>query len=119
MTKQLKAYPHRGQMVKGYCYRCLIRFNDSGWLSQGQFPVDCIRDCSASGQRDEAVEYWRKKLGFVAAIEPRRELAERYLEEFGAWDDLQTADIEVLADRILWTACCDIAEQGEWAGLVH
>ncbi len=42
-----------------------------------------------------------------------------YLGEFGAWDDLESAEIDTLANRVLWTACCDIAEQGEWGGLCH
>lgn len=117
---QLQAYPRRGQMVKGYPYRAPIAFNGIyGWLNAGQFPAECIADCSGSGSVDEAVEYWRRKLGLVAALEPIRPLVERYLQEFGAWDDLQRADIDTLADRVLWQACCEIAESGEWAGLVH
>jgi hypothetical protein len=115
-----KDYPRHGQMVKGYRYSKPITFEPQyGWLASGQFPAECILACSASGSVDHAVAYWRDKLGFVAALEPVRHLVERYLKEFGAWDDLATADIEVLADRILWTACGDIAEQGEWLGLVH
>ena len=76
-------------------------------------------DCGASGSVDSAVEYWREKLKLSDALAPVRALAERYLHEFGAWDDLATADIDTLANRVLWTACCDIREQGEWLGLVH
>lgn len=112
-------YPARTEMVEGYDYEAPITFEPKyGYLASGQFPEECIDDCSASGSVDDAVEYWRNKLGFSATLEPVRTLAERYLKEYGAWDDLAEADIDTLADRILWTACCDIREQGEWLGLV-
>jgi len=113
-------YPKRGSMVKGYKYSAPISFDPKyGWLASGRFPAECIMDCSASGSVDFAVENWRSILKFSQALEPVRSLAERYLKEFGAWDDLATVDIATLADRVLWTACNDIAEQGEWAGLIH
>jgi hypothetical protein len=115
-----KPYPTEGMMIDGYEYSDPITFEPQyGWLASGQFPVACIQECSASGQVDNAVEYWCNKLRFTSALEPVRSLAERYLKEFGAWDDLATCSIETLAYRILWTACCDISEQGEWLGLVH
>ena len=115
-----KAYPRRGQMVKGYKYSAPITFHSQyGWLYSGSFPADCIAECSASGAVDNAVEYWRNKLNLSAALEPVRPIVERYLKEFGVWDDLQTADIDTLANRVLWIACGDIREQGEWLGLVH
>lgn len=119
MTKTHVNYPAPGMMVRGYRYFVPISFNSYGHLDSGQFPAECISDCSASGLVDGAVEYWRKELGLVAALEPKRALVESYLGEFGAWDDLADVDIEVLANRVLWTACCDIAEQGEWLGLCH
>lgn len=112
----VKPYPRYGQMVKGYRYKAPITFDlKYGWLASGQFPADCIETCSASGRNDEAVEYWVQKLSF----NPPRDLMARYLKEYGAWDDLDTADDETLAQRVLWTACHDIREQGEWFGLVH
>lgn len=115
-----KPYPRKRYMVAGYKYRARISFDAKyGHIQSGQFPAECIRDCSASGSTDEAVEYWRKKLDFVAALEPVRPLVERYLREYGAWDDLATADIETLADRVLWTACCDIQEGQGWCGLCN
>ncbi len=97
-----------------------ITFNKkSGWLASGRFPQECIDDCGASGQADEAVEYWRKELKFVEALEPVESLARDYLREYGAWDDLDEADLETIANRILWMACGEMHEQGEWFGLVH
>ena len=115
----MKPYPRRGQMVAGYQYTAPIAFNEYGWLASGHFPADCIESCSASGSVDDAVEYWVNKLFLAETIAASRDLAVRYLQEFGAWDDLDTATDERLACRILWIACCDIREQGEWLGLVH
>ena len=43
----------------------------------------------------------------------------RYLREYGAWENLETDTDRELAERVLWLACCDIREQGEWFGLIH
>ena len=113
-------YPKPADMIEGYAFDAPISFDPKyGHLAAGSFPVECIRDCSASGSVDEAVEYWRRELALVAALEPIRPLVESYLKEYGAWDDLADADIETLADRVLWTAACDISEQGNWSGLCH
>jgi len=109
-------YPAPGDMVDGYDYTGPITFHPKyGHLASGRFPADCIESCAASGDCTEAVEYWQSRLNF----NPPRDLMERYLKEYGAWDDLQTASDDTLAQRILWIACCDIREQGEWSGLNH
>lgn len=115
----MPSYPKLGDMLDGYDYNAPITFDANGWQESGQFPANCIKACSASGSVDNAVGYWRTMLNFAAAIAPHRKLVERYLREFGAWDDLKTANIETLADRVLWIACCEIHEQGEWYGLTH
>lgn len=115
-TATIKAYPRYGQMVKGYKYKGPITFHEKyGHLASGSFPADCIAACSASGRVDDSVEYWVQHLGFS----PPRDLMERYLREYGAWDDLQMADDHILAERVMWLACCEIREQGEWYGLCH
>lgn len=96
-----------------------LTFNQYGHLS-GQLPNECVTDCSHSGACDSDVEYWVNKLHFTEAIEAVRELAVRHLREYGAWDDLDTADTETLAQRILWIAAGDVKESGEpWYGLGH
>lgn len=84
----------------------------------GKIPKEAVRDCSAPGQdAGEAVEHWRKKLNF----EVPRQKAIQYLREFGAWpiDELNTMDDTDLAEKVLWLACGDIREHGEWHGLTH
>ena len=107
-------------MIDGYRYTEPISFDAKyGHLASGQFPADCIDSCSASGSVDEAVEHWVSKLNLSSTLEPVRFHVESYLGEFGAWDDLEEADMDTLANRILWTACCDIRENGSWFGLCH
>lgn len=108
-------------MVAGYNCSGPITFTSHGWLASGAFPADCIESCSASGSVDEAVEYWRNKLSFTSAIAENRDRTIAYLREFGAWtaEELHEADDDTLANRVLWLACCEISEQGEWAGLIH
>lgn len=98
-------------------------FNEYGHFT-GELPEECVRNCTVPGQdASEAVEYWRKRLGFTVP----REKAIQYLHEFGAWllesDEYdkglnEMADDE-LADKVLWIACGDVRENGEWFGLVH
>jgi hypothetical protein len=119
MTYKYQRYPRKGSMVKGYQYDAPISFNKYGHLASGSIPVDCIQACSASGSVDYAVALWVDRLGLCDALAERRDLVVRYLLDFGAWDDLESADIGTLAERVLWIACGDIAEQGEWYGICH
>ena len=96
-----------------------VAFNKDGYLI-GEIPEECVRDCSHGGSCDGDVEYWVGRLRFDDAVEPVRDLAIQYLRAYGAWDDLDTVDAEVLAQRVLWCACCDQHETGDvWMGLVH
>ena len=89
-------------------------FDHHGWLTE-QLPSDCVLECSAAGAVDEAVAYWIKELDFDVP-EPQ---AARWLKEFGAWDEEELANHDDNVQRVLWLACCDIKENGEWFGLVH
>jgi hypothetical protein len=50
-----------------------------------------------------------------------RQKAIDYLKEYGAWEveEMNEWTDEELAEKVLWIACGDISEQGEWLGLVH
>jgi len=89
-------------------------FYENGEL-KGELPTECVEDCSGSGDATAMVQHWVEKLGF----EVPREKAIKYLEEFGAWDTLETDYQADLNERCLWIACCDISEMGEWYGLIH
>lgn len=81
----------------------------------GRLPDECVADCSGSGSVDESVEYWVRKLDFDVP-EPQ---AFQWLKDYGAWDDDERRDHDANVRRVLWLACCDIKETGEWFGLVH
>jgi len=82
----------------------------------GAIPAECVAECTRPGKdATPFVDAWRKRLDFQVP----RELAVKYLDDFGAWDDLDTAPDDRLAERILWIACGDIQDGGEWCGLIH
>jgi len=81
-----------------------------------EIPEECVNDCSASGDVSQAVKEWTLKLEFVV---PSLKQARNYLDEFGAWDDLNRQGSFSLAQKVLWIGCCDIKENGDWIGLIH
>jgi len=92
-------------------------FDEHGYYIGKKFPKSCIEDCTRPGSCDDAVEYWQKKLNFNVP----RDLAISYLKEFGAWEieELNEMDDITISQYVLWIACGDIKENGEWLGLVH
>lgn len=91
-------------------------FWDNGELRK-RIPKDTVRQCARSGHNDETVEYWVKRLKFDAP----REKAIAYLAEFGAWDrpKLEAMTQKDINEKVLWIACWDIREEGQWYGLNH
>jgi hypothetical protein len=92
-------------------------FDEHGWM-QKRVPRECIAECSAVGDVDESVHFWRAKLHFDVP----RELAIAWLREFGAWtaEELATTSDETLAERCLWLMCCDARENKRQPdGLIH
>lgn len=70
-------------------------------------PRECAEDCSRPGAMDEPVAYWRTRVTWVADERTLR----RSLKSMGAWDDLETADLDIIKDRVLWCAACDWREE--------
>jgi hypothetical protein len=89
-------------------------FNSHGYLL-GTLPADCIADCAHAGPCDDDVRHWREQLEFQVP----RERAIAYIREFGAWtaEELAAKSDDDLAEVVLWLACCQIRETGEWCGL--
>lgn len=95
-----------------------FQFNEYGHLVKGRFPKACVADCSAQGAVDHAVAHWRQVLQFSVP----RDLAIRYLLEFGAWNRAELAEKsdEDLAEIVLWLAACEMREERRpWLGLLH
>lgn len=88
-------------------------FDQDGYLIR-DIPDQCVIDCSHPGPCDSDVARWQKILHFDV---PRNH-AIRYLKEFGAWDNPGSMHTQELSEIVLWIACCDIKESGEWFGLV-
>jgi hypothetical protein len=90
-------------------------FDQYGWFVR-TFPDLCVAECSHSGACDNDVRVWQKTLGFDV---PRR-LAIEYLSDFGAWSESELNQMmnTELSEIVLWIACGDIKESGEWLGLV-
>ena len=98
-------------------------FDESGWYTGPAFPEEAVAECSGSGEQENNCLYWVRKLEFVVP----RELAIKWLREFGAWtpEEMAEWDDERLAKVVFWLACCESAERefdeggGDWLGLVH
>lgn len=88
-------------------------FNEYGHFL-GEIPANAVDACTIGGQ--DASPYVREWIDTLDFTVPR-DLAVKYLREFGAWDDLDTASLDEITERVFWTACGDIKESGEWYGL--
>jgi hypothetical protein len=91
-------------------------FDEHGNLIQ-EIPQECVESCSHVGQCDDNVEYWQNKLNF----DTPREQAIDYLQEFGAWtkEELNALSDDEISQKVLWIACSDIKENGEFIGIIH
>lgn len=90
-------------------------FDNSGEFIR-EFPDACIQECSAMGPVDEAVDFWQSELDFQVPPAHTR----KWLRNFGAWDqdELNAMDETELAKKVLWIACGDLNENGDWFGLI-
>ncbi len=108
---------HTRQFVKEF-YKA---YSEYDWFDQDgriirDIPDLCVADCSHPGPCDTEVNEWKNYLNFNV---PRNH-AMRYLQGFGAWSESElnqklTTD---LSDIVLWIACGEIKESGEWLGLI-
>ncbi len=106
------AYDYRGP---SFLRVFAMVFDSDGEYCGPDIPQEAIDACSGPGDASSAVAHWAKELAFVVP----RKLAVDYLNEFGAWDDLETTSIETLTERVFWIACGDMRDNEEWFGLIH
>ena len=71
-----------------------------------QLPLECIADCSGSGDATENVKFWMNRLEFDGP----KNLFKEYLKGFGAWDEDQLEDHDENKMRVLWTWACSCSE---------
>jgi hypothetical protein len=79
----------------------------TGYALNLEPPGTCIEDCSAPGERAEAVAYWIKALGFNSPEAGTK----AYLKATGAWDLNDLEDHGQNLERLLWLICCDLREK--------
>lgn len=77
-----------------------------GRNSLRQLPLECICDCSGSGDRDEDVTAWVKRLNFDGPAWLFRD----YLKGYGAWDSHDLCDHNENRKRVLWIWACNCRE---------
>lgn len=77
-----------------------------GRNSRRQLPLECICDCSGSGDRDEDVNYWIDRLNFDGPAW----LFRQYLKGFGAWDAADLCDHNENRKRVLYVWACNSAQ---------
>ena len=77
-----------------------------------QITLKQAQSCSHQGQCDDDVAALRKVPAIkrqLDKLDPK--LVADCLREYGAWDDKELADHDQNLTRLLWCACCDIAEE--------
>ncbi len=89
-------------------------FDNHGNLIK-KIPKKCIIECSHRGDCENDVKFWVLKLKFHTP----KNLAIKYLQSFGTWDDLDTCSEIDLNCRVLWLATCELKESGVWFGLTE
>lgn len=90
-------------------------FHDTKEYKPGSIPAPVVDACSGQGDCTQSVEFWVNELGFDFPAA----WAADYLNEYGAWDEKELEDHEANRRRVLWLACGDISEQGEFFGMLH
>ena len=71
--------------------------------------LDQAQSCSHPGRCDDDVEYLADKLSDQTAAWDPIALAEE-LAEYGAWEPEELTDHDTNTARMVWMACCDVAE---------
>jgi len=72
-------------------------------------PLDAVDACSHPGPCDSDVDHWVDHIHWRGV---ERSTMEQELKEVGAWNDLTSAPIRTLKERLLWIACNDLKEDG-------
>ena len=77
-----------------------------------QIARDDAQSCSHAGRCDDDVAELRKAPYIRAQLDELDAVTVRdSLREYGAWDADELADHDANLTRLLWLACCDIAEE--------
>ena len=87
-------------------------WSDSSGLIELNITKNQARSCSHSGRCDDDVAFLRKAPTIKRQLNKLNpENLVKCLREYGAWDTSELSDHDANLDRLLWVACCDIAEE--------
>lgn len=76
-----------------------------------RIPKPIIRSCSHSGPCDDDIAAARRKASIRVQLDAvDADTLRHELREYGAWDADDLADHDANLNRLLWIACCDLAE---------
>jgi hypothetical protein len=81
----------------------LVMIDDYGL----EVPLECVRECTHSGDNDAAVEKWAEKLELIWKLAPA------WLEEVsnaGFEDKVHSLPARVIVQRYLWLKCWDYVD---------
>lgn len=95
--------------VKGYAK---YRWYGNYFQDMPELTWEQVQSCSGSGSQDDNVETLLAEIGSEELDAYAEDIAKE-LKEYGTWDIVELADTEENKRRILWIACCDIAENWE------
>lgn len=82
------------------------------YIGSIELPLQCIDDCSHSGQCIDDVTRWLEQPEIkeeLREINPKQLIKE--LEQYGAWTEEELNNHQYNLERILWIAANDIKEQ--------
>lgn len=70
------------------------------------------QSASHAGRCDDDVAELRRKPSIARQVDAwKAEAVRAALKEYGAWDAAELSDDDANRDRMLWVACCDVAEE--------
>lgn len=85
----------------------LTLYDGESGIAIVRVPPEAIDDCSHQGQCDDDVKHWITRVEWLST---RADLA-RMLKGYGAWEDLDSADLDTLKARALWVLACNAREE--------
>lgn len=75
-----------------------------------EIPAEAVPACSHSGSCDADVSFWAPKINRSEDLSSEKLAAE--LKEYGAWEKSELENDSQNWQRIVWLACCNLAELG-------
>lgn len=96
----------------------LYWWSSSSGLIELRIPGECVVACSHSGDCGTEVDHWAPRILEQAEKDafphnPTPEKVREELRKHGAWTEEELRDSSANWSRLVWLACCDIADSDE------